>query len=99
LPGVVRPPADEVGSSSSKWCPDLKKNAGDPDAIPDALPPPKWRRRKSLRASTQPLINRLRHEVWTQAIRFHGFVSRRHPDAKPQQFVPSIEGALFHAAG
>jgi hypothetical protein len=70
-----------------------------PTGKPDALPAPKWQRKQSLRASTQSLINHLRHEVWARAIRFSGFVSPQPPDAKPQKLDPSLEGALFYATG
>lgn len=70
-----------------------------PTGKPDALPAPKWRRKKSLRASTQSLINHLRHEVWARAIRFSSFVSQHPPHTKPQKLDPSLEGALFYATG
>jgi SRSO17 transposase len=70
-----------------------------PTAKPDCLPAPKWRRKDSLRASTQSLINHLRHEVWARAIHFSGFMSRRHLSTKPEKRDPSIEGALFYATG
>ena len=70
-----------------------------PAGMPDALPPPKWRRKQSLRASTQSLINHLRHEVWARAIRFSSFVSPHPAHAKPQKLDPCLEGALFYATG
>jgi hypothetical protein len=70
-----------------------------PTGKPDALPAPKWRPKQRLRASTQSLINHLRHEVWARAIRFSGFVSQPLSHTKPQKLDPSLEGALFYATG
>ena len=70
-----------------------------PTGKPDALPAPKWRRTHTLRASTQSLINHLRHEVWARAIRFSSFVSHHPSRTTPQKFEPSLEGALFYATG
>ena len=66
---------------------------------PDTLPAPKWRRTPSLRASTQSLVNHLRHEVWARAIRFSSFVSPHPAHTKPQKFEPSLAGAVFYATG
>lgn len=68
-----------------------------PTGKPDALPAPKWRRKKTLRASTQSLIQNLRHEVWAKAIHFSGFMSTQHPDMKPQKIDSNLESALFYA--
>ena len=70
-----------------------------PTGQPDSLPSPKWRRKKSLRASTQSLLNHLRHEVWARAIRFSSFVLPQASNTKPQKLDPSLEGALFYATG
>jgi hypothetical protein len=70
-----------------------------PTGTPDALPAPKWRRKQNLRASTQSLINHLRHEVWARSIRFSGFVSQHPSHSKPQKLDPCLEGALFYATG
>lgn len=70
-----------------------------PTGKPDVLPTPKWRRKKSLRASTQSLINHLRHEVWARSIRSSSFVSQHVPFTKPEKLDPSLEGALFYATG
>ena len=70
-----------------------------PTGKPDALPTPKWRRTHALRASTQSLINHLRHEVWARAIRFSSFVSPHPLHTKPQKCDLSLEGALFYANG
>jgi hypothetical protein len=70
-----------------------------PTGKPDALPPPKWQRTQTPRASTQSLINHLRHEVWARAIRFSSFVSQHASHTKPQKLDQSLEGALFYAAG
>lgn len=68
-----------------------------PTGKPDALPNPKWRRKCSLRASTQSLIQHLRQEAWSQSIHFSGFASRHRPNAKPQKLHQSLESALFYA--
>ena len=68
-----------------------------PTGKPDSLPSPKWQRKKTLRASTQSLLNHLRHEVWARAIRFSGFVTQNPSNAKPQKLDPSLPGALFYA--
>ncbi len=70
-----------------------------PTGKPDTLPTPKWQRKKPLRASTQSLLNHLRHEVWARSIRFSGFVSHHPSNTKPQKCTPSLEGALFYATG
>lgn len=64
---------------------------------PDTLPPPKWRRKDTLRASTQSLIQHLRQEVWAQSIHFSSFSSPNTPTSKPQKTEPALEGALFYA--
>ena len=68
-----------------------------PAAIPAALPPPKWRNKTPLRASTQSLLRHLRHEAWAQAIRFSGFKAAAPPDTKPQKLADCLESALFYA--
>ena len=68
-----------------------------PTGKPDSLPSPKWQRKKTLRASTQSLLNHSRHEVWARAIRFSGFVTQNPSNAKPQKLDPSLQGALFYA--
>jgi hypothetical protein len=69
-----------------------------PTGRPDSLPSPKWRTEKGLRASTQALIQHLRHEVWAQFIHFSGFPSHHAPDMKSQKLESSLESALFYAA-
>ena len=68
-----------------------------PTGRPDSLPSPKWRRKKTLRASTQSLIQHFRHEVWAQAIRFYSFTTQHAPDTKPQKLDTTLESALFYA--
>ena len=70
-----------------------------PSGEPDSLPSPKWRRKKRLRASTQSLIQHLRHEVWAQAIRFSSFVPTHATQTKPQKLDHTLETALFYATG
>jgi len=64
---------------------------------PNALKAPKWRRKETLRASTQSLIQHLRHEVWSQAIHFSSFVSPTPSNLNPQKPFPSLESALFYS--
>lgn len=68
-----------------------------PTGKPDSLPTPKWRRQKTLRASTQSLLQHLRHEAWNQSIRFSSFVSPHDPNTKPQKLDNTLESALFYA--
>ena len=68
-----------------------------PTGKPDSLPSPKWRRKKTLRASTQSLIQHLRHEVWAQSIRFSSFASPHASDTKPEKLDTTLESALFYA--
>lgn len=68
-----------------------------PTGQPDALPAPKWRRKQTLRASTQSLLQHLRHEVWADALHFSGFVNTPHADIKPQKLDNNLETALFYA--
>jgi hypothetical protein len=69
-----------------------------PDGKPtNGLPAPKWQPKQRLRASTQSLINLLRHELWAQSIRFHSFVSPSSHDTKPQKPETALECALFYA--
>ena len=70
-----------------------------PAGQPDSLPLPKWRRKKRRRASTQSLINHLRHEVWARSIHFSSFVPQHPAHTKPQKYYPRIEHALFYATG
>jgi len=70
-----------------------------PTGKPDSLPLPKWRRKKSRRASTQSLINHLRHEVWARSIHFSSFAHQHPSHTKPEKHYPSIAHALFYAAG
>ena len=64
----------------------------------DGLPTPKWQTKERPRASTQSLINLLRHEIWARAIRFYSFASSTPPDTKPQKLHSTLESALFYAA-
>jgi hypothetical protein len=64
---------------------------------PDALPAPKWRRKDTLRASTQSLLQHLRHEVWADALHFSGFLSATPSNTKPQKLKDTLGSALFYA--
>jgi hypothetical protein len=65
---------------------------------PDTLPAPKWRRQKTLRASTQSLLQHLRYEVWADALHFSGFVSNASLNTKPQKLHETLGSALFYAS-
>jgi IS4 transposase len=69
-----------------------------PNAQPNTLPAPKWRRKRRLRASTQSLIQHLRHEVWAEALRFSSFVSQPPRHTKHEKLDPNLQTALFYAA-
>ena len=64
----------------------------------NALPVPKWQTNERLRASTQSLINQLRHEIWARAIRFCSFASSTNTNTKPLKLEHALESALFYAA-
>ena len=66
--------------------------------VPTLLPPPKWRKHKPKRATTQCLINHLRAELWSQAIRFSGFVNNNSAHTKPQKPSLPLASALFYGA-
>lgn len=72
-------------------------NAYGPSGQPDMLPAPKWRRKETIRASTQSLLQHLRHEVWAHALHFSGFASNPLPNTKPEKFENNLESALFYA--
>jgi hypothetical protein len=68
-----------------------------PTGQPDTLPAPKWRGKKTLRASAQSLLQHLRHEVWADALHGSGFVSSTDPNTKPQKLADTLDSALFYA--
>ena len=68
-----------------------------PAGKPDTLPMPKWRRKKTLRASTQSLLQHLRHEAWAEALRFYSFASQPPRNTKPEKLDTTLESALFYA--
>jgi hypothetical protein len=72
-------------------------NAYGPTGQPDTLPAPKWRPKETLRASTQSLLQHLRHEVWADALHFSGFVTTPSANQKPQKLQDTLESALFYA--
>ncbi len=77
-------------------------NAFDTHCPDPLLPAPKWRNSSPKpRPSTQDLIQRLRYELWGQAIRqsnFSDFLSRPSPDNNCRKLVPSLRNALFYAS-
>lgn len=72
-------------------------NAYGATAKPDTLPAPKWRRKEGLRGSTQSLLQHLRHEVWSDALRFSGFASTPSSNTKPEKLENTLESALFYS--
>jgi len=68
-----------------------------PSGKPDTLPSPKWRRKKTLRASTQSLLQHLRHEVWADALRFSSFVAQPPQNPKLEKLDMPLKSALFYA--
>lgn len=65
------------------------------NGLPDCLPRPKWQNKKMRRASTQQLINHLRHEIWADSIRFSDFESQKTPYTKSEKRHLPLESALF----
>lgn len=65
------------------------------------LPLPKWRaKEKPARASTASLINQLRYDAWSQAIRpetLSGFWKQTAADQKPLKPFDALPSAVFHA--
>ena len=76
------------------------RQAYGPAGFPDALPPPKWRAKRSKpRPSTQDLIQQLRAELWGDSLRrFSGFPSTTQPHHKPQKLRCSLPTALLYAS-
>lgn len=68
-----------------------------PTGQPDILPAPKWQRPKRPRASTQSLLQHLRHEVWAHALHFSSFGSTPPGNMKPQKLQDTLESAVFYA--
>lgn len=71
------------------------------NGIPSALPPPKWRAKKTKpRASTSDLINHLRFELWGRAISrstFSDFATHSPPTTNPKKLQPDLASTLFYA--
>lgn len=75
-------------------------NAFGLDGLPDLLPPPKWRPRAKLRASTPDLVSQLRADIWTQALTEPNFAHFRAKSAlalKPHKSLPDLNSALLYA--
>jgi SRSO17 transposase len=68
-----------------------------PAGKPARLPTPKWRRKEPQRASTQSLLQHLRHEVWADALHFSSFVTQPPKDMKLEKLDMPLESALFYA--
>jgi hypothetical protein len=71
-------------------------------ALPDAIPPPKWRRNCSNpRASTQDLLQQLRNELWGDALQtksFYRICSTQTPIQTRQKLHPSLTAAVLSAS-
>lgn len=63
----------------------------------EALPSPKWRDRSPLRASTQTLINHLRHELWRPALNITHFATSGHPQTKSQKIALQLNSAIYYS--
>jgi hypothetical protein len=64
------------------------------------LPPPAWQRpRATPHASCASLINQLRHELWSAALRpgFNDFTAGGPDDLKPRKPQPNLGSAVFYA--
>lgn len=70
------------------------------NGLPDALPPPKWRKHKKPRASAADLISQLRYDLWGEALsrsHFSGFASGNAKCAKPENSKPELASAVLYA--
>lgn len=71
------------------------------NGLPDALPPPKWRRAtQPPRASTALLMNHLRFELWGRSLgapNFSPFADTNPSSPKPEKFIPCLPSTLFYA--
>ena len=63
----------------------------------EALPSPKWRDSSPLRASTQTLINHLRHELWRPALNITHFATCHHPQTKSQKIALQLNSAIYYS--
>ena len=68
-----------------------------PTGKPDALPTPKWQRKKTLRASTQSLLQHLRHEVWADALHSSSFATHSPHDTKLEKLDNTLQTAVLYA--
>lgn len=72
-----------------------------PGGKPAVIPQAKWRKPgKKKRPSTQDLINELRRELWSKAIRpgiLSDFMHHAHDHTKPLKFEPNLCSTLFAA--
>jgi hypothetical protein len=70
------------------------------DGLPDLLPPPKWRPRTRLRASTSDLVSQLRADIWTQALAQPNFTHFRAGSSltrNPHKSLPDLRTSLLYA--
>jgi hypothetical protein len=69
-------------------------------ALPDLLPPPKWRPRVKPRASTLDLLSQLRADIWTQALasqNFSHFRAQPTSTLKSLKSLPDLNSAVLYA--
>jgi hypothetical protein len=71
-------------------------------AIPDALPPPKWRQgRAKPRVSTQDLLQQLRQDLWGEALQAESFCHlspQQPPRLTRQKLYPPLAAAVLYAS-
>lgn len=71
-------------------------------ALPDAVPPPKWRARQAKpRTTTADLLQQLRNELWGSALRARCFSPLRSPhprDPTHQKLHPPLDAAVLSAS-
>lgn len=68
-----------------------------PTGKPNSLPAPKWRSKNAPRASTQALIQHLRHEAWALSLHFSGFPSPLPRNKNPEKSPFPLESAVLYA--
>jgi hypothetical protein len=66
------------------------------DEVP-VLPPPKWHRKRSARASTMDLVRNLRNQLLSRSINFSGFAVSQQADTKPEKSYFEPNSAVIYA--
>lgn len=91
-------PALQVASYAMLLLASIRSGRSVPDS--DPIPAPKWAPSRPSRESTQHAINRLRGEVWGQALglpNFSDFVATVPPSTNSEKFLPHLPSALLYA--